>query len=181
MYNPPGVNRPSNAEEEDRIRRDTRTGTQQHRQPQLHPSPYTSQSPSMANHHHQQQQQQQQQAPPPHPPNHSHHHAYSSPTNGTNPPPLQQQYTSSYTSRPSSSSNMQTNVGVSPGRYTPRSPTNGFAQPVRGAYSPRETSKSTYYDPTSEHRDNSSTWSAPTYNNNNNNRSPVQVRILSSP
>lgn len=165
MYNPPSVHRPSDAEEEDR-RRDTRAGSQQHRQPPLHPSPYNSHSPSMISHH---QQQQQQQPPPPANP---HHHAYSPSTNGTI-PPLSQPYTPTYSSRPSSSSNMQTNVGVSPGRYPTHSPTNGFAQPARGAYSPREVSKSTYYDPTSEHRDNSSTWNAPTYN-----RSPVQVRTL---
>ena len=83
------------------------------------------------------------------------YHPYSPPN-----PPLQQQqpaYSNYTSSRPSSSAAHQmlpTNNQGPPARQ-PTSPAD-----VRGsAYPPREAVKSTYYDPTSEHRDGASSWS----------------------
>lgn len=119
-----------------------RTGSASQRLP-----PYSARSPTMA------------------------HYSYS-PTNGPPPPAT---YGTAYASRPSSSAAMNVPSPLGPSQSPrlgpPRSPTNGLPQLSRAAYTPREQSKNTYYDPTSDHRETPSTWSQSPYAN----RSPVQV------
>ena len=90
-----------------------------------------------------------------------------SPKNGANP---QSSY-NSYSSRPSSSAAPQIGPALnrSPRLGPVASPTNGVS---RASYSARETSKTTYYDPTSEHRDTGNNWSHSPYAG----RSPIQVK-----
>ncbi|KAI4144217.1 MAG: hypothetical protein LQ340_006741, partial [Diploschistes diacapsis] len=133
----------SPTEEEERMRRE-RTGSASQRLP-----PYSARSPTMA------------------------HYSYS-PTNGPPPPAT---YGTAYASRPSSSAAMNVPSPLGPSQSPrlgpPRSPTNGLPQLSRAAYTPREQSKNTYYDPTSDHRETPSTWSQSPYAN----RSPVQREI----
>lgn len=125
------------------MRRDTRASSTSHQLP-----PYSSRSPTM-----------------------SHYHGYS-PQNGSM---QHQRYDSAYASRPSSSAAMHipTNVNQSPRLSTPASPTNGLSQPSRSGYSQREPVKTTYYDPTTDHRENSSSWNPHSYNSH----SPVHVSL----
>lgn len=96
-------------------------------------------------------------------------HVFSySPTNGTHP---QSPY-NQYSSRPSSSTAlpMPTPTGVSPRLGPPPSPkSNGPAH--NSIYVPRDGSNSTFYDPTSEHREGQTGRNQPLYSS----RSPVQV------
>ena len=102
-------------------------------------------------------------------PPHSHFHSYS-PTNGTHSQPA---YTN-YSSRPSSSAAMA-GINQSPRIGPPPSPTsNGLSHINRSTYTPRELSTSTYYDPTSEHREGQTSWNHSQYPR----RSPIQVRNL---
>ena len=96
------------------------------------------------------------------------YHNYS-PTNGSHPQPSY----GNYGSRPSSSAAMHAPppVNQSPRLGQPQSPSNGLAHINRPAYQSRETASSTYYDPTSEHRERDSTWTASSYAG----RSPGQV------
>ena len=163
-------------DEEERLRRDTRPGS----------------SAAAPHNHHQQPQQQQQQSPPQQQLHHQPavygsrsptmaqplHQGYSTPMNGTMPSSSSQHhYNTNYGSRPSSSAAMQVNSGPSPSRPPPppHSPTNGVAQPSRNAYSPREAPKSTFYDPTSEHRESPSAWTAQSYD-----RGSMQVSLHSN-
>ena len=95
-------------------------------------------------------------------------HAYS-PTNSNH----QTSTFNSYSSRPTSSAAMQMphNVNQSPHLGPPQSPTNGLSHINRPAYSSREPGTSTYYDPTSEHREGPATWAHSPYPV----PSPVQV------
>ena len=98
----------------------------------------------------------------------SHYHNHS-PTK----PSVQQSGYPAYSSRPSSSAAMQMppTINQSGGLGQPHSPTNGLSHLNRSAYTPRETSKSTYYDPTSEHRDINASWNHSPYAG----RSPIRV------
>ena len=94
-----------------------------------------------------------------------------SPTNGSHP---QLSY-NAYPSRPSTATNIpiSSTVSQSPRLGPPPSPTtNGLSHINKSSYIPREAGSSTYYDPTSEHRDGPMNWNHPGYAS----RSPVQVR-----
>ncbi len=91
-----------------------------------------------------------------------------SPTNGTHP---KSPYNQS-SSRPSTSAAMQMPSGISPRLGPPPSPKSNGLPPSNSAYTQREPSISTYYDPTSEHREGSQSRSQSQYNM----QSPVQVR-----
>ena len=144
MYPSSAVQR-SPTDEEGRARRD-RTGSASYHLP-----PYPTRSPTMA-----------------------HYNPYS-PPNG---PPQQPVYNTGYasTSRPSSSAAMSVpsafNPNQSPRQGPPQSPTNGVTHTSLASYTPRDQGKSTYYDPTSEHRESQSSWNQSSYAN----RSPIQVR-----
>ena len=128
-------------EEDDRLGRDGRAGPGIQQQP-----PYTARSP-LTNHYH----------------NHS-------PTK----PSAQQSGYPSYSSRPSSSAAMQmpASVNQSPRLgQQPHSPTNGPSLINHSVYPPRDQGKSTYYDPTSEHREVNPSWNHSSYAG----RSPMQV------
>jgi len=101
-------------------------------------------------------------------PTQTHFHAYS-PTNGNH----QSSTYNTYSSRPSSSAAMQMppTINQSPRLGPPASPTNGFSHLNRPTYSTREPGTSTYYDPTSEHRESSMTWAQSPYPG----PSPIQV------
>lgn len=91
-----------------------------------------------------------------------------SPSNGT------QAAYNGYSSRPSSSTAlpMTSSITRSPRLGRPHSP-NGLSHLNRGGYphAPREAGSSTYYDPTSDHREGSSSWNQPAYQV----PSPIQV------
>lgn len=91
-----------------------------------------------------------------------------SPTNGTH----QQPPFSSFPPRPTSSAAMPIPhpISHSPRLGSAHSPTNGLSNINHATYTPRESGKSTYYDPTSEHRESNAGWPSP-YSS----RSPVQV------
>ena len=89
-----------------------------------------------------------------------------SPTNGTHP---QSPYNQT-SSRPSTSA-MAMPSGISPRLGPPPSPKSNGLPPNNSAYTQRESSSSTYYDPTSEHREGSQSRGQPQYNI----QSPVQV------
>ena len=91
-----------------------------------------------------------------------------SPTNGTHP---QSPYNPS-SSRPSTSGAMPMLSGISPRLGPPPSPKSNGLPTNSSIHIQRESSNSTYYDPTSEHREGSQTRSQSQYNI----RSPVQVR-----
>ena len=131
----------SPTEEEDRMRRDTRAGSTSHQLPS-----YSSRSPTM-----------------------SHYHSYSPPNGSVQ----HQRYDSAYPSRPSSSAAMHISPSInqSPRLTTPASPTNGLPQPSRNSYPQREPVKTTYYDPTADHREPSSSWNPHAYSSH----SPVHV------
>ena len=109
------------------------------------------------------------------------HYASYSPTNGG--PPSQAGYTPAYASRPSSSAAMSVPPGMtssqSPRLGPPLSPPHGLPPPLsRSNYpSQHQTAKSTYYDPTLDHREGSAGWTQPSPSYVN--RSPSQVRHLS--
>ena len=98
-------------------------------------------------------------------------HYSSSSTNGHHPSTAHP----TYASRPTSSAAMPASINISqsPRLGPPPSPTNGRLNLNRPAgYTPREPGTSTYYDPTSEHRESTTTWAPsprPAY-------SPLQVR-----
>lgn len=90
-----------------------------------------------------------------------------SPTNGTHP---QSPYNNPYSSRPSTTTAMAIPSGISPRLGPPPSPkSSGPAH--GGAFLHRESSSSTFYDPTSEHREGQTSWTHPHYPTH----SPVQV------
>lgn len=108
---------------------------------------------------------------PPYParsPTQTHFHAYS-PMNGNH----QSSTYNAYSSCPSSSAVMQMpqTVNQSPRLGPPPSPTNGLSQLNRPTYPAREPGTSTYYDPTSEHRESSMAWAQSPYPG----PSPIQV------
>ena len=107
-------------------------------------------------------------------PTHAHRHSFS-PTNGSHPPA-----TYNYSSRPSTSSAapMTSSINQSPRLGPPPSPTsNGLSHTSKAGYGAREQTGSTYYDPTSEHRDSSSTWNPTGYNSRSTHPSPVSARF----
>ena len=90
-----------------------------------------------------------------------------SPTNGIHPPSPYNQPSS----RPSTASAMSMPSGISPRLGPPPSPKSNGLPPNNAVYTQRDPNSSTYYDPTSEHREGSQTRSQSQYNI----RSPVQV------
>ena len=139
----------SPAEEEDRVGRDKRANSN------VQMPPYSAHSPPVAQ-----------------------YAGYPSPKSSN----VQQSSTYSsnnnYSSRPSSSAAapIVSSLNHSPRLGTAASPTNGLSQINRAPFSSREPppTKSTYYDPTSEHRDaNSSSWAHSPYAG----RSPIQVSL----
>lgn len=90
-----------------------------------------------------------------------------SPTNGTHP---QSPY-NQYSSRPSTSTTVNMPTGISPRLGPPPSPKSSGPTHHSSAYGSRDAGNSTYYDPTSEHREGQATWSSSQYPTN----SPVQV------
>ena len=90
-----------------------------------------------------------------------------SPTNGAHP---QSPYNQT-SSRPSTSAAMAMPSGISPRLGPPPSPKSNGLPPNNSAYTQRESSSSTYYDPTSEHREGSQSRSQSQYNI----QSPIQV------
>lgn len=131
----------SPTEEDDRLRRDSLAGAGVHQHPH-----YDRRSPT-----------------------HAHIPSYS-PTNGSH---SQGPY-NGYSSRPSTAAAMPlpSGVGQSPRLGPPPSPTsNGFSHMKQSGYMPRDPGASTYYDPTSEHRDGPANWG------HSGGYSPVQVRI----
>ena len=102
-------------------------------------------------------------------PTHAHLHSYS-PTNGSH----SQGTYNGYSSRPSTAAAvpLPSGIGQSPRLGPPPSPTlNGFSHMKQSGYLLRDTGASTYYDPTSEHREGSVNWGHSAY-------SPVQVRRI---
>ena len=101
-------------------------------------------------------------------PTQAHFHNYS-PPNGNH----QSSTYNTYSSRPSSSAAMQMppSINQSPRLGPPPSPTNGLSHLNRSAYAAREPGTSTFYDPTSEHREAQVTWTQSPYPG----PSPVQV------
>lgn len=90
-----------------------------------------------------------------------------SPTNGTHPKSPYNQPSS----RPSTSAAISIPSGISPRLGPPPSPKSNGLPPSNPAYTQRDSSSSTYYDPTSEHREGSQSRGQSQYNM----RSPVQV------
>ena len=96
-----------------------------------------------------------------------------SPTNGTHP---QSPY-NQYSSRSSTSATVNMPTGISPRLGPPPSPKFGGPTHNSSAYSSRDSGNTTYYDPTSEHREGQATWS----NSQHPTNSPVQVSHTKEP
>lgn len=94
------------------------------------------------------------------------HYLPYSPPNGTHPQSPYQ-----YSSRPSTSATANMPTSISPRLGPPPSPKSNRLPYSLAGYSSREPGNSTFYDPTSEHREGQSTWSGSQYPTN----SPVQV------
>jgi hypothetical protein len=107
-------------------------------------------------------------------PTQAHFHSYS-PSNGNHPSSTY----NNYSSRPTSSSTMQLPPAInqSPRLGPPPSPTmnvlDRLAHINRSGYAAREPGSSTFYDPTTEHRESSATWAPSPYQAH----SPIQVSI----
>ena len=149
MYHSPVYRRspPPISDEEDRLRRDNMGSSTII---QHHP-PYDGRSPT-----------------------HAHLHSFS-PTNGSHPTA-----TYSYSSRPSTSSAvpMASSISQSPRLGPLPSPTpNGLSHISKTGFGAREQTGSTYYDPTSEHRETSSTWNPSGYSSRSAHPSPVSARF----